>query len=68
MIDHMLFGGKKYIKQTAYVKRKLDNYDSLNQWKKNAIKGLYYIQDHNGNVQSYRLRFDYDGTLIYDKY
>ena len=66
MIDHMLFDREKYIKQTADVKQKLDNYDSLIQWKKNAVQGLYYIQSHNGNLQSRRLRFNYDGTLIYD--
>ena len=66
MIDHMLLGGEKYIKQTADVKQKLDTYDSLNQWKANAIKGLDDIKSFNGNLQSRHLHFNDDGTLIYD--
>lgn len=66
MIDHLLFGGKKFIPETADVKQKLDTYDSLNQWKANAIKGLDDIKSFNGNVQSRHLHFQDDGTLIYD--
>ena len=50
MIDHKLFDREKYIKQTADVKQKLDNYDSLNQWKKNAEESLDYIKSFNGNL------------------
>lgn len=66
MIDYILFDREKYIKQTADVKQKLDNYDSLNQWKKNAEQGLDYIKSFNGNLQSRHLHFNDDGTLIYD--
>lgn len=66
MIDHKLFDREKYIKQTADVKQKLDNYDSLNQWKKNAEESLDYIKSFNGNLQSRHLYFNDDGTLIYD--
>ncbi|MFJ6919753.1 MAG: hypothetical protein ACIRZX_01355 [Lactobacillus crispatus] len=65
-IDHILFDREKYIKQTADVKQKLDNYDSLNQWKKNAEKSLDHIKSLNGNLQSRHLHFNDDGTLIYD--
>lgn len=65
MIDHKLFDREKYIKQTADVKQKLDNYDSLNQWK-NAEESLNYIKSFNGNLQSRHLYFNDDGTLIYD--
>lgn len=66
LLSAILFGGEKYIKQTTDVKQKLDNYDSLNQWKKNAEQGLDYIKSFNGNVQSRHLHFNDDGTLIYD--
>lgn len=66
MIDHLLYNEQKFIPETADVKQKLDNYDSLNQWKKNAEKGLDYIKSYNGNLQSRHLHFNDDGTLIYD--
>lgn len=65
MIDHKLFDREKYIKKTADVKQKLDNYDSLNQWK-NAEESLNYTKSFNGNLQSRHLYFNDDGTLIYD--